>query len=144
MSARRTSLALLLPPLLAAPALAQKPVPWTAPKAERERQNPLAPSDEARSRGRLLYQKHCAMCHGDKGKGDGPAARLHAERAKRAPQDLTDAKVHAEMSDGEIFWKLTAGLKENGQVIMPTYREEIPKDEDRWRLVHYVRSFARP
>jgi mono/diheme cytochrome c family protein len=123
-------------------ALAQKPAPWLAPREQRERPNPVAASDEAHKRGRLLYQRHCAMCHGDKGKGDGPAARLHAERSKRAPQDLTNAKAQAAMSDGEIFWKITVGLTENGQIVMPNFGEEIPKEEDRWKLVRYVRSFV--
>ena len=131
------------PLLLAAlPVLAQQPAPWVAPKEERQRANPVANSDEVQKRGRMLYQRHCAMCHGDKGKGDGPAARLHAERSKRAPMDLTDAKVQASMGDGEIFWKISTGFKEGGQIIMPTFSDEIPKDEDRWRLVHYVRALG--
>jgi mono/diheme cytochrome c family protein len=131
------------PLLLAAlPVLAQQPAPWVAPKEERQRANPVANSDEVQKRGRMLYQRHCAMCHGDKGKGDGPAARLHTERSKRAPQDLTDAKVQAAMTDGEIFWKVSIGLKEGGQIIMPTFTEEIPKDEDRWKVVHFVRALG--
>jgi cytochrome c len=31
------------------------------------------------SRGGALYQKHCASCHGDKGKGDGPAESYEIE-----------------------------------------------------------------
>ncbi len=137
----RRALKLLLT-LLTSPAIAQD-APWTAPREARARANPVPASSEARSRGRFLYQRHCTMCHGDKGKGDGPAARLHAERAKRAPKDLTDAKVQASMSDGEIFWKISTGLKEGGQVIMPSYGEEIAKEEDRWSVVHFVRLFGR-
>ena len=126
----------------ALPALGQEPAPWIAPKEQRERANPVPASDEAQKRGRLLYQRHCAMCHGDKGKGDGPAARLHAERSKRAPKDLTDTKQQASMSDGEIFWKVTTGLKEDAVIAMPAYASEIKKDEDRWALVHFVRTLA--
>ena len=133
--------ALALAALAALPVLAQ-PAAWVAPKEARQRANPVANADEVQKRGRMLYQRHCAMCHGDRGKGDGPAARLHAERSKRAPQDLTDAKVQAAMTDGEIFWKLGAGFKEDGQIIMPSFTEEIPKDEDRWKLVHYVRALG--
>ncbi|MER3500444.1 MAG: hypothetical protein C4295_03025 [Candidatus Fervidibacterota bacterium] len=35
--------------------------------------------------GRQLYQRHCAVCHGEKGKGDGPLARVLAF----PPTDLT-------------------------------------------------------
>jgi mono/diheme cytochrome c family protein len=141
LSLRPVTLAALLA-LCTAPVLAQKLAPWVTPKEQRERANPVPASDDAHKRGRLLYQRHCAMCHGDKGKGDGPAARLHTERSKRAPKDLTDAKIQASMTDGEIFWKVTTGFKENAQIIMPTFGEEIPREEDRWKLVHYVRSFA--
>jgi mono/diheme cytochrome c family protein len=134
--------AVLLVSLLAAPALAQK-APWLAPPQERERPNPVPVSDEAWKRGRMLFQRHCAMCHGDRGRGDGPAARLHAQRSGRAPKDLTDPKVQTGMSDGEIFWKLSTGLKEDGRIIMPGFGEEIAKDEDRWRLVHFVRLFGK-
>jgi mono/diheme cytochrome c family protein len=134
----------LLLTLLAGQAPAQGIASWTAPKEQRARANPVPASSEVQSRGRFLYQRHCAMCHGDKGKGDGPAARLHAERAKRAPQDLTDAKVQAAMTDGEIFWKVSTGLKENGQVIMPLYSDEIPAEADRWKLVHSVRALGAP
>jgi mono/diheme cytochrome c family protein len=138
---RRALRALLC--LLAAPVLAQRPAPWLAPAGERERSNPVAVSDDALKRGRLLFGRHCAMCHGERGRGDGPAARLHAQRAGRAPQDLTDPKVQSGMSDGEIFWKLSTGLKDDGRIIMPGFGEEIAKEEDRWRLVHYVRLFGK-
>ena len=36
--------------------------------------------------GRKLYDQHCAVCHGDKGKGDGPLA----EDLKVPPADLTE------------------------------------------------------
>src|SRR6185295_7501896 len=44
---------------------------WTAPEAERARPNPVATTPAALQKGRALYQKHCASCHGDKGLGDG-------------------------------------------------------------------------
>ena len=47
------------------------------------------------------------------------------------------------MTDGEIFWKLETGLKEGGQIVMPTFADEIPKPEDRWKLIHYVRAFVK-
>src|SRR5262245_8621401 len=36
--------------------------------------------------GRKLYDQHCAVCHGDNGKGDGPLA----EDLKVPPADLTE------------------------------------------------------
>jgi mono/diheme cytochrome c family protein len=127
----------------ALPTLAQRPEPWLAPPSERGRPNPVPTSEEALKRGRLLFQRHCAMCHGERGRGDGPAARLHAQRSGRAPRDLTDPRVQEGMSDGEIFWKISTGLKEDGRIVMPGFGEEIAKDEDRWRLVQFVRLFGK-
>jgi mono/diheme cytochrome c family protein len=123
-------------------AQARKPSEWLAPKEARAQANPVATSEDALRKGRALYQRHCALCHGDKGRGDGTAARMHADRSSHTVQDLTDPKVQASMSDGEIFWKISTGLREDGKIVMPAYTEEIPKDEDRWKLVHYVRSLA--
>jgi mono/diheme cytochrome c family protein len=99
-------------------------------------------SDEVLLKGRALYQKNCGSCHGAKGKGDGSGIRFLAERTSRRPKDLTDAKLQASLSDGEIFWKVTTGLKEDTVIVMPAYANEIKKDEDRWALVHFVRTLA--
>ncbi len=40
-----------------------------------------AAQDEAVSHGQMLYDMHCAKCHGDEGKGDGPLARNFDHRA---------------------------------------------------------------
>jgi mono/diheme cytochrome c family protein len=40
----------------------------------------------AEPRGAALYRRHCAGCHGDEGRGDGPDAELLAE----PPRDLRD------------------------------------------------------
>jgi mono/diheme cytochrome c family protein len=99
-------------------------------------------SDEILQKGRALYQKNCGSCHGAKGKGDGSGIRFLAERTSRRPKDLTDAKLQASLSDGEIFWKVTTGFKEDTVIVMPAYLNEIKKDEDRWALVHFVRTLA--
>lgn len=35
------------------------------------------------------------------------------------------------------------GFKEDGKIIMPPFADEIPKQEDRWKLVNFVRSFGK-
>lgn len=122
---------------LAVPAVAHD-VKWEAPEAERARANPVPASPEAVQKGRMLYGKHCESCHGRKGKGDGPAA----EKGHEAPHDLTDAALQARLTDGEIFWKLTTGRKEGTHTVMPAFAREIPKDDDRWSVVHYVRTLG--
>jgi mono/diheme cytochrome c family protein len=115
---------------------------WVAPKEERGRTNPVVASVETLRKGRALYQRHCAMCHGDKGQADGPAARLHAERSHRSVRDLTDPQVQASITDGEIFWKLSTGLREEDRVVMPGFVREIADEADRWKVVLFVRSLG--
>lgn len=115
---------------------------WTAPAGERARSSPLPPTPEGIDRGRHLYREHCATCHGETGKGDGPSSKLHAFRTSRPPHDLTDASIQSLLADGEIFWKMTAGYRRDGKVIMPAYGKLVPSDEDRWRIVQYVRTLG--
>jgi mono/diheme cytochrome c family protein len=111
---------------------------WKAPAAERDRPNPVPESPMAVSKGRGLYMKHCRSCHGDTGKGDGD----RAEYSPRKPHDLTDPALQKKFTDGEAYWKITTGRKEEGDVIMPAFAVKIPDDDDRWRLVHFVRTLV--
>ena len=127
---------------LAVPGLAQNtPAPWVAPEEERAKTNPVPASEDALRQGRALYHQHCTLCHGDSGRGEGPAARVHSRRSTRAPKDFSDTKVQAEMTDGEIFWKTAAGLREDGKVSHPAYRG-VMSDNDLWTLVHFIRSLS--
>ena len=109
---------------------------WTAPDADKARVNPVEATPAALLKGRALYQKHCASCHGDKGKGDGPAESYEIEPAT----DLTDPALQERLTDGEILWKMTTGLKSGTDVIMPGIVQRVPAEEDRWKLVRFVRT----
>jgi len=111
-----------------------------APAEIRDRPNPVVTGPESIKAGRVLWEKHCFTCHGDAGRGDGPNARLHEARKGVKPRDLTDPKLQNNMTDGEIFWRVSKGLVEHGEVLMPSYEEKIPSEAQRWQLVHYVRS----
>src|SRR5262249_10697580 len=122
--------------MLAAPLRGAEP--WTAPPEARARVNPVEPSPAAMLKGRALFLKHCAPCHGDKGKGDGPVEHFTDDPAR----DLTDPAVQARLTDGEIFWKVSTGRREHGDVIMPALAQKVPSEEDRWKVVLFVRSLA--
>jgi mono/diheme cytochrome c family protein len=126
--------------LVAAPLTAQAPaIPdWVVPAGEKARPNPVPASPAALTKGRALYQRHCASCHGDKGKGDGNAARFGV----KAAEDLTDAARQKSFTDGEAFWKISTGRKLGADVVMPGFADTISSDEDRWKLVLFVRSLA--
>ena len=123
--------ALVAGALLALGAAAGGSDEWTAPSAEKAKTSPLADTPEVLRKGRALFQRHCTVCHGAKGKGDGPAAA--------DARDLTDPAVQRRLTDGEIFWKISTGRKKEDEMAMPAFARQIGA-EDRWRLVRFVRS----
>jgi len=138
--ARSVSLVGVAIVLAGASARAQTVEEWLAPAAARSLTNALsATNPEHLKKGRGLFVKHCITCHGDQGRGDGPSARLHARRSGFAPRDLSRSDVQAGLTDGEMFWKIGNGWRPKGRVVMPGVGGEV-SEEDRWRLVLYVRS----
>jgi hypothetical protein len=117
--------------------------PYEIPEAARERRNPVVRSDIAIRSAHTLWEKHCETCHGVTGRGDGPKARLHEQRKGHAPRNLTNPKVQENLTDGEIFWRISKGIIEEGnRVIMPKYEDKIPSETERWQLVLFVRELG--
>lgn len=57
--------------------------------------------------GKEIYKAYCAMCHGSKGKGDGPAAAGLTPR----PANLSDSTRMARLSDDSLTRVVTTGRK---------------------------------
>jgi mono/diheme cytochrome c family protein len=108
--------------------------PWIIPAYEKQRKNPIAPSEAGLQSSRVMYLDKCANCHGETGKGDGSDAMMYDP----GPADFTDAKHMNSLTDGEIFYQITAGRKP-----MPAFWKRL-SEEQRWQLVLLVRSFAAP
>jgi mono/diheme cytochrome c family protein len=81
---------------------------------------------------KTLYTANCGPCHGDKGKGDGPAAA----GLNPKPADHSSVAVQSE-SDGALFWKLS-----EGRAPMPSYKK-VFSDQQRWELIDYIRTLAK-
>jgi mono/diheme cytochrome c family protein len=105
---------------------------WQAPPEARRVKNPIAPNGDNLAAAHAIYIDKCASCHGDKGAGDGPEAEMYDP----APAKFDDAHMMREMTDGEIFWKMTEGRKP-----MPSFKKELT-DEQRWQLVNFLRTLA--
>ena len=105
---------------------------WEAPKEADNIKNPLAGDDEAASKGKKLYSTMCAICHGNKGKGDGMAGM----NLKPRPTNLALVSVQGQ-TDGAIYWKIT-----EGRPPMASYKQVL-KEEQRWQLVNYIRTLGK-
>jgi putative copper export protein/mono/diheme cytochrome c family protein len=99
--------------------------------------NPLTPAPETLAAGRLVYEQNCLVCHGEAGRGDGPAGR-----ALRPPP--ADLRVHmaAGHTDAQLFEWVTRGVVGTA---MPAFGERLSEVE-RWEVITYLRTFgaARP
>lgn len=93
---------------------------------------PVSPASIAA--GQTLYQKQCAGCHGDTGKGDGT---MGAELDPK-PSNLADADWKHGSTDGEIFIVIRGGVKSSG---MKAYRAKLTTHQ-LWDVVNYVRSLG--
>lgn len=89
--------------------------------------NPTPPSDSSLNNGRKYFQINCAVCHGDKAMGDGPATRFGMPGINLTT-DMTKSRT-----DGYIF-----GMIRNGRGLMPPYNRI--EEMDRWDVVNYVRA----
>lgn len=119
--------ALFLPTIAAAAAVQMQPVQ-------------PAPVAADLAVGKKLYARYCSQCHGETGKGDGPAADFVYPR----PRDFTLAvlKVRSTLSgqlptDQDLFRTISEGLSGTS---MPAWKKYLSETE-RWQLVHYVKSF---
>jgi mono/diheme cytochrome c family protein len=104
----------------------------TFPDEEKQRKNPIVPSEAALKAAKHVYAEQCANCHGDTGKGDGSDAMMYDP----APANLCDAAHMNKMTDGEIYYLISEGRKP-----MPSFKKRLT-EEQRWQLVLLVRSFA--
>lgn len=108
------------------------------------------PEEQVISEGKSDYDWHCAACHGDKGKGDGPMAKMLI----KPPADLT---AIADANGGAFpFWRvyrIIAGktpVPGHETFQMPDFWSRFRGDEKAWgflpphvrilELTHYLES----
>jgi mono/diheme cytochrome c family protein len=94
-------------------------------------QNPFAADANAWRKAKDHYLDHCAVCHGDNGKG---TTAMGANMYPPVP-DLTGGEAQGR-SDGAIFYIIQNGIRWTG---MPAWKEEHSTD-DTWMLVSFLRK----
>ena len=92
------------------------------------------------SEGKKLYVTYCSSCHGDKGKGDGPAAQSLPVK----PANHTDGTVMNQLTDKFLLDIISKGGSAVGKSpMMPAWGGQLKENQLR-DIVAYVRSLAEP
>ena len=95
--------------------------------------NPVQPGDTAAlANGGVMFQRHCMVCHGAQGQGNGPI--VGPDRFPMGPS-LVSPAVQG-YPDGYIY-----AVVRMGRGLMPAYGPRMTELE-RWQVVNYVRSLA--
>jgi mono/diheme cytochrome c family protein len=95
--------------------------------------NPIPRSAESIARGRLLFARNCAVCHGAEGRGDGVAAAALPQR----PEDLSRIAPPPIFPDGVVAYRIINGVK-----MMPAFKSTLSENEI-WDLLNFIRSLAK-
>ena len=101
----------------------------------------LSAQGGADDRGKAVYDKWCAQCHGDTGAGDGPAAHYMLPR----PRDFTSALYQVRTTasgelptDADVLRAIDQGLPGTA---MPGWSDRLSAD-DRRALVVHLKTFS--
>lgn len=101
---------------------------------------PSGPAHPDLERGREVYDANCAICHGEKGDGNGMAAHHFRSR----PQNFLTGRFKFRSTpsgslplDEDLFRSITHGVGRTGMI------PQIHLDEaDRWAVVSYIKTFS--
>jgi mono/diheme cytochrome c family protein len=104
---------------------------WIASGSAKKMKNPIKPTKVSIQKGKEIYKKKCALCHGVKGDGKG----LSSEGLNPKPANYKEH--HGKMTDGEHFWKIT-----KGKGPMPPYEKDLTVEE-RWHVINYINTFTK-
>jgi mono/diheme cytochrome c family protein len=99
-----------------------------AARAGRELQDPYRATPRTLEEGKALFQTYCLVCHGERGKGDGPISG----KIPPPPSYVSDRLM--QFPPGRIFHVVTMGTGK-----MPSYAAQLSADE-RWKVVTYVHT----
>ncbi|MFN2302599.1 MAG: c-type cytochrome, partial [Anaerolineales bacterium] len=93
--------------------------------------NPIDNSVQLLEEAKAIYTRECFVCHGDAGRGQGP----YGDGLQPGPPDFGDGS-YGDFTDADYFWRISEGVP---WTAMPTWKIEYG-EEDRWKLVHYIRT----
>jgi mono/diheme cytochrome c family protein len=111
---------------------------WELPDDAEKTKNPVASTPESIAKGKELYlnkdKGNCAFCHGETGAGN----EANLPNLRRKPADISSKERMSVMTDGEVFWKISRGIRG----IMPAGEKRM-NEEERWNVVNYIRTLPK-
>lgn len=93
--------------------------------------NPVPNTAENLTEARAHWADHCAICHGNDGKGN---TTIGQNLYPKAPDMNLPATQN--MTDGELYYTIQNGIRLTG---MPAWGQAVDHDSDTWKLVHFIR-----
>lgn len=84
-------------------------------------------------KGKEVYLRDCAFCHGKTGAGDGPGGASLPLK----PRNFADIKWMAEQKDGSLYQNMAMGIPTSGIACAAKL-----KPEERWNVLSYIRAFT--
>lgn len=101
------------------------------PANAKRMKNPVANTAENLTEARAHWADHCAICHGNDGKGN---TTIGQNLYPKAPDMNLPATQN--MTDGELYYTIQNGIRLTG---MPAWGQAVDHDADTWKLVHFIR-----
>jgi mono/diheme cytochrome c family protein len=106
-------------------------------RADFRRDEAPRPVTQAQS-ARLIYETHCAICHGPTGKGNGPGAKV----TRQTIRDFSSPAAMREVDDRFLFEIIKKGSSQFGRSnAMPSWGMKLTDEEIR-AVVAFLRSLA--
>ena len=85
------------------------------------------------AKGKEIYFRDCAFCHGKTGAGDGPGGASLPLKTR----NFADIKWMAEQKDGALYQNMAMGIPTSGIACAAKL-----KPEERWNVLSYIRAFT--
>ena len=126
-------------PTVSAPAA--EPLPLALPTIEPVDVNKVFPATRpSAAEGGAIFAEHCAECHGDTGRGDGPRSiQLMAERTEPLP-DFSQPDLAQGTTPAAWFKTITEGRLDK---FMPPWANKLSEAE-RWNVIAFLYTLSTP
>ena len=97
--------------------------------------NPYPITNEGLTRGKMLYEINCGICHGSKGDGEGYlVSETNPNAVYPAQPAILTSDTFTYASNGRLYHAIM-----HGKNVMGGYADKLSY-EVRWQVIHYIRA----